>query len=118
MSNMDKIKPPKIDPIQKHINDIIAIIRRRMEKEFEPRVRARIKEYMDKYMPELETSRIELTKKIEHYDKMTNKFKAIFTPDEYKSILMCLHPDGERSKEKLEEVFVLFKKKESQLTKK
>ena len=118
MNSVGKIKPPKIDPIQKHIDGITSIIRRKMEKEFEPRFRARIKEYIEKYMPDLETNRIELAKKIEHYDSMTNKFKAVFTTDEYKAILMCLHPDGERTKEKLEEVFKLVKSKEKQLTKK
>lgn len=107
---------PKADPIQKHIDGITAIIRKKVEKEFEPRVQARIKEYVAKHMPELEATRVELAQKVEHYDKMTNKHKPIFTKDEYKVILMCLHTDGERTKEKLEEAFVLFKSKETSLT--
>jgi hypothetical protein len=112
---MSQIKKPKVDPLQKHIDGITAIIRKKVEKEFEPRVQARVKEYISKHMPELEKKREEYIKKAEHYDKITNKHKPIFSADEFKTILMCLHPDGERSKERLDRAFVSFKSKEVQL---
>jgi hypothetical protein len=115
MNDMGKVKKPRVSAMQKHIDGIASIIRKQVEKEFEPRVRARVKEYVDKHFPELELKRIELAKKIDHYDNMTNKHKPIFTADEFKSILMCLHPDGERSKERLDRAFVSFKSKEVQL---
>jgi hypothetical protein len=120
MNSMNTIKPPKVSALQKHIDGIKKIIKKEVEKElskgFEASVQLRVKEYISKHMPELEKKRDDLSKKIEQYDKMTNKFKPIFTQDEFKSVLMCIHPDGERSKEKLEEVFKLFKSKEIQLT--
>jgi hypothetical protein len=116
MNNMNPIKPPKVTALQKQIDGLIKILRRTVEKEFEVRVQLRIKDYISRHMPELEQKREELSKKIDHYEKMTNKHKPIFTADEYKTILMCLHPDGERTKEKLEEAFVRFKAKEIQLT--
>jgi hypothetical protein len=112
----NKPKKPRVNPLTKRIDELIATVRKQVEKEFEPRVQERIKEYMAKHMPELEARREELAKKVEYYDKITNKHKPVFTKDDYKIILMCLHPDGERTKEKLEEAFRLFKDKETQLT--
>jgi hypothetical protein len=98
-----------------HIEAAIRMRRKELEKEFELRVQGKVKEYMAKHMPDLEHRREELSKKIARYDIMTNKFKPIFTIDEFKSILMCLHPDGERTKDRLESAFVSFKSKEVQL---
>lgn len=52
-----------------------------------------------------------------YYRKMINNHKSPFTIDEFKIILMCLHPDGQRTKEKLEEAFRLFNSMKLQLTK-
>jgi hypothetical protein len=102
--------------LQKKITSAINSHKKKLEKELEKRVAERVKEYMSKYLPELENNRKELSKKIGMYDKMINGHKPAFTIDEFKSVLMCLHPDGERTKEKLEEVFKIFKSKEIQLT--
>jgi hypothetical protein len=116
MNNTSQPKKPKVSMLQKKIDALIDTVYKQAEKGFEPRLQARIKEYVAKHMPELEARREELAKKAEHYDKITNKHKPIYTKDEYKVILMCLHPDGERTKEKLEEAFRLVKEKETQLT--
>jgi hypothetical protein len=101
-----------------HVETAINVLRKALLKEFEMKVQYQVKLYIDKHMPDLTRQREELSRKIEMYDKMTNKHKPIFTTEEFRSILMCLHPDGERSKEKLEEVFILFKNKEDRLIKK
>ena len=103
---------------QKKIDSAVKAKLKVMEKEFEKRVQIRIQEYVKKYMPNLESRQAELNKKIDNYDNMTNKHKAIFTAAEFRSLLMCLHTDGQRTKEKLEQVFIMVKSKESQLTKK
>jgi CHAT domain-containing protein len=52
-----------------------------------------------------------------YYQKLINNHKSIFTIDEFKTILMCLHPDGQRTSEKLTEAFRLINSKKTQLTK-
>lgn len=101
---------------QRHIDAIIKVSQKEIDSLVELKLQPRIREYMDKYMPDLKARREELIDKIDNYNKITNKFKPVFNSDEFKSILMCLHPDGERSKEKLEEVFILVKSKEKPLT--
>ena len=100
-----------------HIEMAINTERKALLREFESKVQYQAKLYIERHMPHLERNQKELSSKIEMYDKMINNHKSIFTKDEFKSILMCLHPDGERSKEKLEEVFIMVKNKEKQLVK-
>jgi hypothetical protein len=50
------------------------------------------------------------------YRELIDNHKPPFTPDEFKTILMCLHPDGERTAEKLNEAFRLFNSRKFQLT--
>jgi hypothetical protein len=44
--------------------------------------------------------------------------KPLFTQQEFKTILMCLHPDGVRSPEKLHAAFIAVKARERHLTRK
>jgi hypothetical protein len=44
--------------------------------------------------------------------------KPLFTAEEFKTILMCLHPDGVRSPEKLHAAFLAVKARERHLTRK
>jgi hypothetical protein len=44
--------------------------------------------------------------------------KPLFTEQEFKTILMCLHPDGARSPEKLHAAFSALKARERHLTRK
>jgi len=48
--------------------------------------------------------------------EMIDGRKSPFTIDQFKTILMCLHPDGERTPDKLTEAFRLFNNKKLQLT--
>jgi predicted transcriptional regulator len=47
---------------------------------------------------------------------VANDHKPLFTVDQFKTVLMCLHPDGQRTADKLAEAFRLFKDKQVQLT--
>jgi hypothetical protein len=51
-----------------------------------------------------------------HWREMINNHKPPFTPEQFKTILMCLHPDGQRTQEKLSHAFRLFNNKKLQLT--
>jgi hypothetical protein len=101
-----------------HVEMAINTERKALLREFESKVQYQAKLYIERHMPHLEKNRKELSDKIAMYDKMINNHKSIFTPEEFKSILMCLHPDGERTKERYEEAFRIFKAKEDQLVKK
>jgi Protein of unknown function (DUF3102) len=48
--------------------------------------------------------------------EMINGHKPPFTADQFKTILMCLHPDGVRTADKLADAFRLFNGKKLQLT--
>jgi hypothetical protein len=50
------------------------------------------------------------------WQEVTNSHKPLFTADQFKTILMCLHPDGHRTADKLAEAFRLFNGKKVQLT--
>jgi hypothetical protein len=50
------------------------------------------------------------------YEQWLREAKKVFTPAEYKTILMVLHPDGDRSPEKRSEAFRLFHAKKFALT--
>ena len=45
-----------------------------------------------------------------------NDYRPPFTVEQFKTILMCLHPDGRRSEGKLTEAFRLFNGRKLQLT--
>jgi len=52
----------------------------------------------------------------ETFRRMINNHKPPFSREEYKTILMCLHPDGQRTAAKLAEAFRLFNSKKLQLS--
>ncbi|HEY1859601.1 MAG TPA: hypothetical protein VGG61_04565 [Gemmataceae bacterium] len=85
---------------------------REVEEEVRQRVVERSKEHL-KTLNEME----EKAKESEaYYQKLINRNKPIFTGDQFRSVLMCLHPDGQRTTEKLHEAFRLFNDKKLQLT--
>ena len=51
-----------------------------------------------------------------HWREMIDNHKPPFTSDQFKVILMCLHPDGTRTEDKLSEAFRLFNGRKLQLT--
>jgi hypothetical protein len=77
---------------------------RKVDEEVRLRVVAEGKEYIER-MKELEAKAWAEEK---HWREMNNKNKPLFTIDEFKAILMCLHPDGDRTPEKLAIAFRLF----------
>ena len=48
--------------------------------------------------------------------EIIDNHRPLFTADQFKTILMCLHPDGHRTADKLSEAFRLFNGKKVQLT--
>jgi hypothetical protein len=85
---------------------------RGLEEEIRQRVVAQGKDYIAR-MEEMETRAWEDQK---HWRAMVNDHKPPFTKEQFRTVLMCLHPDGERTPEKLNQAFRLFNGKKLQLT--
>jgi hypothetical protein len=109
--------PVKLSKAQEyHINAIIARRKREFEAEFNERVRLAMLEHNESYRAGLEKLKIEAQKKFDLYEKLINKHKPLFTEDEFRTIMACLHPDNSASKEKREIAFTKFIDKKLQLT--
>ena len=85
---------------------------RGLDEEVRKRVTAEGKEYIER-MEGLEAKAWQNEK---HWREMVNNHKPPFTSEQFKSILMCLHPDGQRTQEKLSSAFLLFNEKKLQLS--
>jgi hypothetical protein len=85
-------------------------------RDLDEEVRQRVLSETKDYLAMLKGREEEATKTIETYREFTNNHQVLFTLDQFKTILMCLHPDGQRTPEKLAEAFRLFNAKKFQLT--
>lgn len=90
--------------------------KRKLDQEFEARIQIEYKARFDKHFPDMQKRYNEAFREKETYRKFMDQQKKVFTPDQFKVILMCLHPDGERSAGKLTEAFRLFNAKRFALT--
>ena len=88
---------------------------RERAKQFDARVTAENKRQIDILFPDLEKLRKEAAINEQYYREMTSKL-AIFTEEEYRTILFCLHPDNVASKEKRETAFKAFQASKVRLT--
>jgi hypothetical protein len=79
-------------------------------------VRQRVLKENAEYLAMLKTREEEASATEKLYREMIDNRKHPFTRDQFKAILMCLHPDGVRTPEKLAEAFRLFNAKKLQLT--
>lgn len=82
----------------------------------EEEVRRRVVEANKKYLAMLKEREDELEADKRYYRQMINNHKPPLTADQFRTILMCLHPDGERTTEKLTEAFRLFNDRKIVLT--
>jgi hypothetical protein len=83
-----------------------------VDEEVRLRVVAEGKDYLA--MLEEKQAKAQASEKL--WREMINGHKPPFTIDQFKTILMCLHPDGERTADKLAQAFRLFNGKRVQLT--
>jgi transposase-like protein len=98
-------------------------IERRLEDEYAARmrnldeeVRQRVLKESAEYLAMLNEERAKAHESEKWYRELIDNHKPQFTIDEFKAVLMCLHPDGERTPEKLNEAFRLFNSRKFQLT--
>jgi transposase-like protein len=89
-----------------------AVRMRALDEEVRQRVLAEGKDYL----ASLNEMREKAWSEEKFYREMIDNHKPPFTKDQFKTILMCLHPDGQRTADKLSEAFRLFNNKKLQLT--
>jgi hypothetical protein len=97
--------------------------KRRLEVEYaarmqgiEEEVRLRVVAEGKEYLAMIKEREAKVYKSEQFWQSVANDHKPLFTVDQFKTILMCLHPDGQRTEDKLAEAFRLFKDKQVQLT--
>jgi hypothetical protein len=84
--------------------------------EIDEEIRQRVLAETKDYLAEVKEREVAVKKDEKWWQEITNNYKPLFTADHFKTILMCLHPDGQRTPEKLAEAFRLFNSKKLQLT--
>jgi hypothetical protein len=80
-------------------------------------VRQRVLKDGKAYLARLEQMEKEAFEKMQHYETLIDRHRAIFTVEQFKMIVMSLHPDNSASAETRAEGFRLFNAKKLQLTK-
>jgi transposase-like protein len=105
------------------LNAAIRVVQRKLDAEHAARmrnlneeVRQRVLSETKEYLAMVKTREEEADKTISNYREYMNHNKPLFTVDQFKTILMCLHPDGVRTQEKLSSAFRLFNHRKFQLT--
>jgi hypothetical protein len=74
------------------------------------------REHWKHHFPKMEEQQNEAYEREMLFRKFLDQQKKIFTVDQFKLILVCLHPDGDRSPEKRADAFQLFNAKRFALT--
>lgn len=98
------------------VNAKLKILSKQLESEFNDRVRLSMLEHNESYRTGLEKLREEAAQKEKLYNQLINNYKPIFTEDEFRTIIACLHPDNSASKERRESAFNMVNIKKIQLT--
>lgn len=81
-------------------------------------VRVRVIEENKEYLAMLDKLEDKASRAEKHWRTVIDNHRPVFTVDQFKLILMCLHPDGQRTPEKLSEAFRSFNDRKTQLTNK
>ena len=87
-----------------------------LEAQFNERVRLTMLERNKDFIATLEQSKKEASEKAYHYGQMINNHNPIFTEEEFRTIIICLHRDNSASKEKRDTAFKAVQARKLQLT--
>jgi hypothetical protein len=99
-----------------HIEIKLKLLSRKLETEFAERVRLATLEKSKSYLADLEELKKKAQEKYDLHNKLINNYKPLLTEDEFRAILVCLHPDNSASEERRKKAFTMFNAKKFQLT--
>ena len=85
--------------------------------QIEEEIRQRVVTENKAYVARVEAMEKKAYDKIKLYEGIINRHQPPFTIEEFKAIVMCLHPDNSASEDRRAEAFRLFNGKKLQLTK-
>jgi hypothetical protein len=106
----------KVEIAKRHaVKEATADVAKRM-RELDEEVRRRVLSESKEHLEYLAQEREEARKSEALYRELINSHKPPLTAEEFRLVLMCLHPDGERSEAKLQAAFLAFNAKKLQLT--
>jgi hypothetical protein len=106
----------KVEVAKRHaVKEATADVAKRM-RELDEEVRRRVLDESKEHLAYLAQEREEARQSEALYRELINNHKPPLTAEEFRLVLMCLHPDGERSEAKLQAAFLAFNAKKLQLT--
>jgi len=106
----------KVEIAKRHaVKEATADVAKRM-RELDEEVRRRVLAESKGHLEYLAQEREEARQSEALYRELINNHKPPLTAEEFRLVLMCLHPDGERSEAKLQAAFLAFNAKKLQLT--
>jgi len=84
---------------------------KKLNREYDARRMQENREHWRRHFPKMEEQQNKAYEREMLFRKFLDQQKKIFTVDQFKLILMCLHPDGDRSPEKRADAFRLLNSK-------
>lgn len=96
------------------IEKAIKLHKQRLEKQFQQKVGEEVRREIDRTNNAARQQLAQLRKENLQLSQIVRQ-SAVFPPDDYKTILACLHPDNSASQAKRARAFDLFKQKERRL---
>jgi len=96
------------------IEKAIALHKKRLDRTFQQKVGEEVRREIDRADSAARQQLAQLRKENLQLSQIVRQ-SAVFPPDDYKTILACLHPDNSASQDKRARAFDLFKQKERRL---
>ena len=96
------------------IEKAIALHKKRLDRTFQQKVGEEVRREIDRADSAARQQLAQLRKENLQLSQIVRQ-QAVFPPDDYKTILACLHPDNSASQDKRARAFDLFKQKERRL---